>query len=84
MCVSVCAVSMDRERWLGLQWGPEDDPGEGEGKRAGVFGLSGADTEELQEKLLNLRAELRKLNESGSRLVFVSSAHPVFKCACCF
>ena len=82
MCVCVCAVSMDRERWLGLQWGPEDDPGEG--KRAGVFGLSGADTEELQEKLLNLRAELRKLNESGSRLVFVSSAHPVFKCACCF
>ena len=68
---------MDGEPWLGLQWGSEDDPG------AGVFGLSGAETEELQEKLLNLRAELRKLNEPGSRLVFVSSELSLCNCLCC-
>ncbi|XP_076462659.1 uncharacterized protein LOC143295010 isoform X2 [Babylonia areolata] len=56
------SVSMDTERWLGYQWGPEDEEG--------VLGLSGPDTEELQEKLLTLRAELRKLNEPGTRLVF--------------
>ncbi|KAL8610621.1 hypothetical protein ACOMHN_006340 [Nucella lapillus] len=56
-------VSMDSERWLGLQWGPEDEEG--------VLGLSGPDTEELQEKLLTLRSELRKLNEPGTRLLFL-------------
>ena len=52
---------MERERWLGFEWGEE-----------GVMGLSGPETEDLQEKLLQLRTELHKLNEHGTRLIFVS------------